>query len=107
MPPTARFTARTQGDLARLRQLVHRVQEREEALQQIQHLAHRICGTGTTLGLAALSERAGELEQLAKTETSGEVTGSSMSAAGLDTEEYLSSHLGRLAQELEAAAASA
>jgi chemotaxis protein histidine kinase CheA len=36
-----------------------------QALQQIQHFAHKIRGTGATLGFDAVSDRGGEIETLA------------------------------------------
>jgi HPt (histidine-containing phosphotransfer) domain-containing protein len=59
-----KFVTRTTGDLALMREGLARVESGDPAgLEQIQHLAHRACGTGGTLGLRALSDAAAELER--------------------------------------------
>jgi HPt (histidine-containing phosphotransfer) domain-containing protein len=67
-----KFVARTTGDLALMREGLARVEAGDRSgLEQIQHLAHRACGTGGTLGLGALSDAAGLLEKTVEACPSG------------------------------------
>ncbi len=62
-----KFIERTRGDLAAMRQSLAQVQAGEAAaLGEIARLAHRMSGTGATLGLDALGEQAQRLEKLAE-----------------------------------------
>jgi len=59
-----KFVTRTTGDLALMREGLARVEAGDRGgLEQIQHLAHRACGTGGTLGMRALSDAAAALEK--------------------------------------------
>lgn len=61
----AKFIARTQGDLRTMRIDLARVGAGDaQALAEIRHLAHRMAGTGATLGFEALGERASGTEAL-------------------------------------------
>ena len=40
-------------------------------LKELEHLAHRICGTGASLGFESLSTRAAAIERLAEGQTCG------------------------------------
>ena len=62
---TGKFLARTGSDLETMRaQLARAEQGDSSALDEILHLAHRTRGTGATLGLDSLSERAQTVESL-------------------------------------------
>lgn len=62
-----KFIERTQGELASMRQSLAQVQAGEAAaLGEILRLAHRMAGTGATLGLDALGEQARRVEKLAE-----------------------------------------
>jgi chemotaxis protein histidine kinase CheA len=61
----ARFIERTRGDLRTMRDDLVKVGEGDaSALAEIRHLAHRMAGTGATLGFEALGERASVTEKL-------------------------------------------
>jgi HPt (histidine-containing phosphotransfer) domain-containing protein len=65
---TSKFVTRTIEDLAQMRDALARLDAGNgtvdpNALELIQQLAHRACGTGGTLGLDALSDAAGALER--------------------------------------------
>ncbi len=63
----ARFTERNVGDLAALDRCLERLREgAREALSEIESIAHRISGTGATLGFPAISTAAETLERLAE-----------------------------------------
>jgi len=62
-----KFIERTHGELATMRQSLAQVQAGEAAaLGEIVRLAHRMAGTGATLGLDALGEQARCIEKLAE-----------------------------------------
>jgi HPt (histidine-containing phosphotransfer) domain-containing protein len=72
----AKFLNRTEVDIATLREALNRLAAGDVgAAGDIRHLAHRMVGTGATLGFKAISECAYKLEQLAE---------SCLSAARLD-----------------------
>jgi len=59
------FLRRTQGDLPLLRELLARIQAGDSTgLVQLQTYAHRIHGGGATFDFAAISESAGQVENL-------------------------------------------
>jgi HPt (histidine-containing phosphotransfer) domain-containing protein len=61
----ARFIERTRGDLRIMRSNLERVGAGDvSALAEIRHLAHRMAGTGATLGFQALGERAAGAEAI-------------------------------------------
>jgi chemotaxis protein histidine kinase CheA len=66
---TRKFVLRTGADVAQMREALAMLDagpgsDNGAALEQIQQLAHRACGTGGTLGLCGLSDAAGALERL-------------------------------------------
>jgi HPt (histidine-containing phosphotransfer) domain-containing protein len=62
-----RYIQRTAGELAGLRELIGEVRSGNAgALKEIEHLAHKIYGSGAMFGFEAVSERARELELAAK-----------------------------------------
>ena len=77
-----KFIARTGEDVAQMRAALD-----AGDIEQIRQLAHRACGTGGSLGLAALSDAAGELEQLVDSMPQGAAPGVAEReriAAGID-----------------------
>ena len=61
----AKFIERTRGDLRTMRSDLAKVGAGDaSALAEIRHLAHRMAGTGATLGFEALGERASGTEAL-------------------------------------------
>jgi HPt (histidine-containing phosphotransfer) domain-containing protein len=62
-----KFIDRTAGDVARMRECLAQMAAGDpESLADLRHLAHRMVGTGATLGFEAISEHALCLEQLAE-----------------------------------------
>ena len=67
-----KFVDRSHGELVTLRGSLAALQGGDAAaLGVIEQLAHRMSGTGATLGLDALSERAQRVESLAETRAAG------------------------------------
>ena len=63
---SVKFLNRTQADIATMRDALTRIAAGEAgAVGDIQHLAHRMVGTGAPMGFESMSERAYTLEQLA------------------------------------------
>lgn len=62
----AKFRERTATDITTMRDALKKIGSDRQALPEIRHLAHRMVGTGATLGFDALSERALRIEQLAE-----------------------------------------
>jgi len=61
----AKFIERTRGDLRTMRSDLEKAGAGDvAALAAIRHLAHRMAGTGATLGFEALGERAGRTEAM-------------------------------------------
>ena len=61
-----KFTERTRGEIEVIRARLVALGAGDSAvLSEIRHLAHRICGTGATLGFEAVAEHAHEIEKLA------------------------------------------
>lgn len=61
-----KFTERTRGELVVLRERLAAFGAGDAAaLGDIRNLAHRICGTGATLGFEALAEQAYRIEKMA------------------------------------------
>jgi HPt (histidine-containing phosphotransfer) domain-containing protein len=59
----AKFIERTRGDLRTMRRDLAKLEAGDVgALADIRHLAHRMAGTGATLGFEALGERAARTE---------------------------------------------
>ena len=62
---STRFLDRTDADIASMRSGLGRLASGDAApLGDIRHLAHRMVGTGATLGFADISERAHAIEKL-------------------------------------------
>jgi HPt (histidine-containing phosphotransfer) domain-containing protein len=62
-----RYIQRTAGELAGLRELIVKVRAGDTAvLKDIEHLAHKIYGSGAMFGFEAVSEQARELELVAR-----------------------------------------
>lgn len=60
-----RFLVRTLGELPTLRELIAQARSGDAApLAELRHLAHRMHGTGSTLGFPDIGERAGRIERL-------------------------------------------
>jgi HPt (histidine-containing phosphotransfer) domain-containing protein len=65
-----RYIQRTSGELAGLRGLIEKVRAgNAAALKDIEHLAHKIYGSGAMFGFEAVSQRARELELAARDTT--------------------------------------
>lgn len=63
----ARYLRRTVGEIAQLRERLEAAQAGEAgALHDLERLAHKINGSGAMFGFDALSNRADEVERLAK-----------------------------------------
>jgi HPt (histidine-containing phosphotransfer) domain-containing protein len=61
----AKFVERTRGDLRTMRAALEKAGAGDEgALAEIRHLAHRMAGTGATLGYEALGNRAAATEAI-------------------------------------------
>jgi len=64
----AKFTERTRGEIEVMRSRLAAFGAGDTAaLADIRNLAHRICGTGATLGFESLADRAHEIEKLTAT----------------------------------------
>jgi HPt (histidine-containing phosphotransfer) domain-containing protein len=62
-----RYIQRTAGEIGGLRELIAKVREgNATAVKDIEHLAHKIYGSGSMFGFEAVSDRARELELAAK-----------------------------------------
>lgn len=60
---SAKFIDRTRGELAKMRDALARARTGDlAALGEIRHFAHRMSGTGATLGFEMLSDRAHVIE---------------------------------------------
>jgi HPt (histidine-containing phosphotransfer) domain-containing protein len=92
-----KFIERTEGELQTLRSSFASLEAGDAAaLTTIVQLAHRITGTGATLGLDALSDRAQEIEKLGETLAPGsQLDGAMLSRLG--------AAIGAFAAELERA----
>ena len=63
-----RFIARTRDELGTLKQHLGRAHDGDaQSLTEVRNLAHRMHGTGATLGFTELAEKAARLEELAET----------------------------------------
>lgn len=70
----AKFIERTRGELATLRECLVKLAAGDASmLGEIHQLAHRMAGTGATLGLMPLSECAARIEYLAEIPAPGAV----------------------------------
>lgn len=78
-----KFIERTHGELATLRRSLAVLEAGDPAaLGVIVQLTHRMAGTGATLGLDALSERAQEIEKLGEAQPPGVLSPSALSRLG-------------------------
>jgi HPt (histidine-containing phosphotransfer) domain-containing protein len=67
MELATKFMERTAADIAIMRnRLVEREAGWEAAVAEIRNLAHRMVGTGATLGFESLADRAAHVESLAE-----------------------------------------
>ncbi|MDP8984195.1 MAG: Hpt domain-containing protein [Pseudomonadota bacterium] len=65
-----RFLQRCSQDMVLLRALVIRLHGGDNsAFKELEYLAHRVSGTGATLGFASLSLSAGAIERLAEAQS--------------------------------------
>jgi HPt (histidine-containing phosphotransfer) domain-containing protein len=61
-----RYLARTLGEMTRLRELLESVLSGGPGtMREVEHLAHKIHGSGAMFGFDVISDRAGEVEQVA------------------------------------------
>jgi HPt (histidine-containing phosphotransfer) domain-containing protein len=100
----AKFLQRTKGEAVVLRELIERAHLGDSTvLDQMEHLAHRIHGTGATFGFAAVSACAAEIEHVVERLKARDVS----LDAGIEPHrlQHLLQCTQRLAQEVEAAAA--
>lgn len=62
----ARYIARTWGELQRMRELVqHALGDSPAMMKDLEHLAHKIHGSGAMFGFERVSDQAGEIEHIA------------------------------------------
>jgi HPt (histidine-containing phosphotransfer) domain-containing protein len=100
----AKFLERTRGEAVVLRELLERAHlGGPTVMDQLEHLAHRIHGTGATFGFAAVSECGAEIERLVEGLKARDV--SADAAIEPQCLQRLMQCTQRLAQEVEAAAA--
>jgi HPt (histidine-containing phosphotransfer) domain-containing protein len=67
-----RFLQRCAGDMGRGRELLDKLKSGDaQAFKEMEHLAHRIVGTGASLGFDSLGTRAVAVERFAGAQTSG------------------------------------
>ncbi len=68
----AKFVDRSRGDIKTMREALAKFEAGQgDALDELQHLAHRMVGTGATLGFNELADRAQTIEQLAEAQAPG------------------------------------
>jgi HPt (histidine-containing phosphotransfer) domain-containing protein len=71
------FLQRCSRDVVSLRALLARLRSGESTVfdaavfKELEHVAHRICGTGASLGFESLSTRAAAIERLAEGQAGG------------------------------------
>jgi HPt (histidine-containing phosphotransfer) domain-containing protein len=103
-PPRARawqrwhrgFTDRTGVDIATMRSALGRLASGDAVpLADIRHLAHRMVGTGATLGFESLSERAHDIERLTEGCAAGVLPDERMRAQLVDALDALSVEFSR------------
>jgi HPt (histidine-containing phosphotransfer) domain-containing protein len=93
----AKFVDRTAGELESMRGSLAKLQAGDiESLSNIRYLAHRMCGTGATLGFEGLSDCAARIESLAdKLVTGPTPDASALTQLGVDVD-ALGAELARL-----------
>jgi HPt (histidine-containing phosphotransfer) domain-containing protein len=93
----AKFLDRTSEDIDSMRQdLARSAGEDAAAIGHVRHLAHRMVGTGATLGFDSLSECARRLETLAESCAPGAVPGEPLRAQLAEALDALAADLRRL-----------
>jgi HPt (histidine-containing phosphotransfer) domain-containing protein len=98
-----KFLQRTRDETVMLRGLIENASHGDPTvIAQLEHLAHKIHGTGATFGFAAVSERAREIEHLVESLKERDPSGGAAIAPQLL--QRLIECTERLAQEVEAAA---
>ena len=92
-----KFLVRSADDLVSMREGLDKVARGQvEAIDDLRHLAHRMAGTGATLGFETIAARAGDIETLAEAGASG-------SESAADTRARFASALDALEVELRRA----
>jgi chemotaxis protein histidine kinase CheA len=92
----SRFLDRTEVDIASMRSGLGRLASGDAGpLNEIRHLAHRMVGTGATLGFESLSERARAIERLTEGCTAGVVPDDATRAQLLDALDALCDEFSR------------
>jgi chemotaxis protein histidine kinase CheA len=92
-----KFLERTAGDIDSMRQDLGRVAGGDAAaIGHIRHLAHRMVGTGATLGFDSLSELARRIETLAESCPPGDVPAEPFRVQLADAVDELAADLRRL-----------
>ena len=92
-----KFLVRSAGDLASMRAGLDKVaQGQGGAIDDLRHLAHRMAGTGATLGFESIAARAHDVESLAE-------VGLPVSASAADVRARFASALDALEAELRRA----
>jgi chemotaxis protein histidine kinase CheA len=93
----AKFIDRTAGELDSMRDSLGKLQAGEiDGLSNIRYLAHRMCGTGATLGFEGLSDCAARIERLSdKLATGAMPDASALTQLGVDVD-ALGAELARL-----------
>lgn len=72
----SKFIERSRGELGRMRAALKRLAAGDaSALGEIRHFAHRMAGTGATLGFEKLGDCATRVEKLAGAQAAGSVPG--------------------------------
>jgi HPt (histidine-containing phosphotransfer) domain-containing protein len=89
------FLQRCSQDMVSVHGAVARLRSGDAAaLQELEHLTHRICGTGASLGFESLSACAGAAERLAEAQASSTVPDQQAT-------ERLVEHIARLEKEID------
>ncbi len=95
-----KFIERSEGDLESMRMGLARLAKGEaEALGGLRQLAHRMCGTGATLGFGRLGDCAAAIEQLADNCPGGTLPDAAVRARLLAGVEALGAELTRLRRD--------
>jgi CheY-like chemotaxis protein len=99
----ARFLQRTRDEVVRLGNMIERMHQGDMAqIEELKNLSHRIRGSGSTFGFAAISECAGEIERMAG--CMGETVARSGTVLEPAIRRRLTECAQRLGREVEAAA---
>ncbi|HTU66366.1 MAG TPA: Hpt domain-containing protein [Steroidobacteraceae bacterium] len=91
-----KFIERSRGELATMRAGLARLRAGDAAaLSEIRHFAHKMAGTGATLGFDAFGQRAARLEALIDAQPAGRVPDA-------EVQEKLAAHVAALESQLAA-----